>query len=82
MKLAIPLIATTFAITALAVPIHTEQTIAFGDCSEGLGPQSLKCGYLDVPMDWNEPSDSRIVRIGLVKIPARRPEVCAEAYEC
>ena len=76
MKLAIPLIATTFAITALAVPIHTEQTIAFGDCSEGLGPQSLKCGYLDVPMDWNDPDHCGIVHLGMAKLPAKDPSVC------
>lgn len=76
MRLSGPLLTTTCLLAAcLAAPIQSNQSIVFKDCAADLGAPPLQCGSLEVPLDWDNPANSKTITIGVTKIPARKPSV-------
>ena len=60
---------------ALTAPVQGNGSIVFEDCPTALVPKSspMKCGSIQVPMDWTGNSSSDNITIGVVKIPAKDP---------
>lgn len=68
---------------AASLPSYGPSKVSWNDCPSHLNPNAsahLHCGYLDVPLDWDEPSKHEPVKIGFVKIPARDPKV--SSHKC
>lgn len=63
-----------------AAPAQSKQSIVFGDCPTALGAPGMKCGSLQVPMDWENPSNGKTITLGISKIPARDPSVRIDDY--
>jgi pimeloyl-ACP methyl ester carboxylesterase len=61
--------------TALTAPVHNNGSLVFEDCPTALVPKnsSMKCGSIEVPMDWTGKSSTKKITIGVVKIPAKNP---------
>ena len=74
----IALFALFAASTAATLPTYGNGQIDWKDCPSFLNPNAssrLNCGYLDVPLDWDNPGQHRPVSIGFVRIPARDPKL-------
>ena len=67
----------TASLTAIALtaPVENNEALVFQDCPTALVPQNstMKCGSIQVPVDWTGNSTSDKVTIGVVKIPAKDP---------
>lgn len=67
---------------AALLPSYVKGYVEWKDCPGFLKPNAsspLRCGYLDVPLDWDNPDQHEPVKIGFVKIPARNRQVRAVA---
>lgn len=59
-----------------ALPSPENQRIEWQPCPDELS-RDLQCGYLDVPLDWDDPAAPAQVTLGIGRLAARKPEVCA-----
>ncbi|KAI1087980.1 alpha/beta-hydrolase [Rostrohypoxylon terebratum] len=64
-----------FSAPLMASPLYGNSSILWKDCPTALIPSGSKasCGYLKVPLDWENPSKG-VIEIGLAKLPARKPQ--------
>lgn len=72
------------AATCLAFPTAAQGSLSWQDCPAALAPPipGIRCAYLDVPMDWDSPHNSGTVKLGMVKLPAQKPNVRFPSLGC
>ncbi|KAL7619540.1 hypothetical protein AAE478_010080 [Parahypoxylon ruwenzoriense] len=65
----------SFSMPLAASPLYGNSSIQWRDCPPELAAPGakVKCGYLPVPLDWDNPANGSI-NIGLARLPARKPE--------
>jgi hypothetical protein len=75
MQFVLTVLAALVAVSTVAAPVYgDEEQIQLKDCPTEVNPSGsdrITCGYMDVPLDWDEPETHDPVKLGFVKIPAK-----------
>ena len=66
-----------FVTTCLSAPTPYNGDLEWKQCPTALVPSNstIRCGYIEVPINWDNPNDGQKVTLGMVKLPAKNPAV-------